>query len=162
MSLRQSGDAGSLPNTIEIDPFAAFCGTIAISADASLEVKASGTLTLKGATVQRVVAGQFRIRCTALGGLDMEVELHFEPRVGGRLKQVEILRMPTRRKRKGFDDLQGRLVSRLGSGVPVKASAVAQMDGVAPRLWRCGFLNVTHDYYYQGAQYEKVLFDWSG
>jgi len=117
---------------------------------------------LKGATVQRVVAGQFRIRCTALGGLDMEVELHFEPRVGGRLKQVEILRMPTRRKRKGFDDLQGRLVSRLGSGVPVKASAVAQMDGVAPRLWRCGFLNVTHDYYYQGAQYEKVLFDWSG
>src|SRR6266581_9584945 len=34
LSLRQTGDAGSLPKTIEIDPFAAFCGTIAISADA--------------------------------------------------------------------------------------------------------------------------------
>src|SRR2546430_9532661 len=34
LSFRQSGDAGSLPKTIEIDPFAAFCGTIAISADA--------------------------------------------------------------------------------------------------------------------------------
>ena len=34
LSFRQSGAAGSLPNTIEIDPFAAFCGTIAISADA--------------------------------------------------------------------------------------------------------------------------------
>src|SRR6266849_6040390 len=34
LSLRQIGDAGSLPKTIEIDPFAAFCGTIAISAEA--------------------------------------------------------------------------------------------------------------------------------
>src|SRR5436189_4187831 len=34
LSLRQSGAAGSLPKTIEIEPFAAFCGTIAISADA--------------------------------------------------------------------------------------------------------------------------------
>ena len=80
----------------------------------------------------------------------MELELHFEPRVGGRLKQ------------KGFEDLQARLVSRLGSGVPLKASTAAQIEGVAPRLWRCGLLNVTHDYYYQGTQYEKVLFDWSG
>jgi len=109
-----------------------------------------------------VVAGQLRVRCTALGGLDMEVELHFEPRVGGRLKQVEILRMPTRHKRKGFDDLQARLVSRLGSGVPLKPSTAAQLEGVAPRSWRCGLLNVTHDYYYQDARYEKVLFDWSG
>src|SRR3954471_8140143 len=34
LSLRQTGAAGSLPKTIEIEPFAAFCGTIAISADA--------------------------------------------------------------------------------------------------------------------------------
>src|SRR5512132_1307483 len=34
LSRRQTGAAGSLPNTIEIEPFAAFCGTIAISADA--------------------------------------------------------------------------------------------------------------------------------
>src|SRR6266545_89166 len=34
LSLFQIGAAGSLPNTIEIDPFAAFCGTIAISAEA--------------------------------------------------------------------------------------------------------------------------------
>src|SRR5919201_2551605 len=32
LSLRQIGAAGSLPNTIEIDPFAAFCGTASISA----------------------------------------------------------------------------------------------------------------------------------
>jgi hypothetical protein len=74
---------------------------------------------LKDAAVQRVVTGQLRVRCTALGGLDMEVELHFQPRVGGRLKQVEILRNPTRRKRKGFADLQARLVSSLGAGVAV-------------------------------------------
>jgi len=92
----------------------------------------------------------------------MELELHFQPRVGGRLKQVEILRNPTRRKRKGFADLQARLVSRLGSGVAVTSSIVAQIDGLAPRSWQVGLLNVTHDYYYQGAQYEKVLFDWRG
>src|SRR2546425_13375572 len=34
LSLRHSGDAGSFPTTIEIAPFAALCGTIAISADA--------------------------------------------------------------------------------------------------------------------------------
>src|SRR5690242_6771280 len=34
LSRRHAGDAGSLPKTIEIEPFAAFCGTIAISADA--------------------------------------------------------------------------------------------------------------------------------
>src|SRR5919108_3076579 len=34
LSLFQSGAAGSLPNTIEIEPLAAFCGTIDISADA--------------------------------------------------------------------------------------------------------------------------------
>src|SRR3954447_3437680 len=34
LSLRQAGAAGSLPKTIEIAPFAAFCGTIAISAEA--------------------------------------------------------------------------------------------------------------------------------
>src|SRR5215210_785480 len=34
LSRFQIGAAGSLPNTIEIAPFAAFCGTIAISADA--------------------------------------------------------------------------------------------------------------------------------
>src|SRR5580765_1760824 len=34
LSLRHAGAAGSLPNTIEIDPLAAFCGTIAISAEA--------------------------------------------------------------------------------------------------------------------------------
>src|SRR6476659_2347623 len=34
LSLRQMGAAGSLPKTIEIAPFAAFCGTIDISADA--------------------------------------------------------------------------------------------------------------------------------
>src|SRR5919204_2034513 len=34
LSFFQIGAAGSLPNTIEIDPFAAFCGTIAISAEA--------------------------------------------------------------------------------------------------------------------------------
>jgi hypothetical protein len=25
-----------------------------------------------------------------------------------------------------------------------------------------GSVTVTHDYYYQGAQYEKVLFSWAG
>ena len=34
LSFPHCGDAGSFPNTIEIAPFAAFCGTIAISADA--------------------------------------------------------------------------------------------------------------------------------
>src|ERR671930_2070112 len=34
LSFFQIGAAGSLPNTIEIEPFAAFCGTIAISAEA--------------------------------------------------------------------------------------------------------------------------------
>src|SRR5204863_5188160 len=34
LSLRQAGAAGSLPKTIEIEPFAAFCGTIAINAEA--------------------------------------------------------------------------------------------------------------------------------
>src|SRR6059058_949307 len=34
LSRFQTGAAGSLPNTIEIEPFAAFCGTIDISPDA--------------------------------------------------------------------------------------------------------------------------------
>jgi hypothetical protein len=92
----------------------------------------------------------------------MEVELHFQPRVAGRLTQVEILRNPTRRKRKGFADLQARLVSSLGAGVAVKPSVMAEIDGVAPRSWELGLLRVTHDYYYQSGRYERVLFDWHG
>src|SRR6185312_10121782 len=34
LSFRQIGAAGSLPNAIEIEPFAALCGTISIRADA--------------------------------------------------------------------------------------------------------------------------------
>src|SRR6266540_3090345 len=34
LSRFQRGAAGSFPKTIEMEPFAAFCGTIAISADA--------------------------------------------------------------------------------------------------------------------------------
>ena len=92
----------------------------------------------------------------------MEVELHFQPRVGGRLNQVEVLRKPTHRKRKAFADLQARLVSLLGAGVAVKPSVSAEIAGVGPRSWQVGVLRVTHDYYYHFAQYEKVLFDWHG
>ena len=117
---------------------------------------------LAGARVQRVVAGQVRLRCKALGGLDIEVNLHFKPRTSGRLKHLEMVRSPTRRRRKAFDDLQERLVSRLGAGVESKAGLFVPVEGITPRSWVCGLVDVTHDYYFQGALCEKVVFDWRG
>jgi hypothetical protein len=98
--------------------------------------------------VHRVVAGQLRLRCRALGGLETELELHFEPRIKERLSRVEILRNPNRRKRKALEDLQARLVARLGPGRALQATSVAaSLDGLTPWSWELGRLRVTHDYY---------------
>jgi hypothetical protein len=67
-----------------------------------------------------------------------------------------------RHKRKEFNDLQRRLETWLGPSEPMESNPAARSDNIAPQQWRIGKLRVTHDYYYQFALYEKVLFDWVG
>ncbi len=118
---------------------------------------------LRGARVRGVGPGRLRARCRILGGLDADLEFRFRPRKSGRLVQVEFMRNPQRRRRQAFENLQELLVRCLGPGTPGLAHAVGD-DGVriVPCSWTVGSVAVTHDYHYQGAHYEKVLFSWAG
>jgi hypothetical protein len=117
---------------------------------------------LRGAELGALPDGRLRLRCRLLGGLTTTVDLHFGTGGQRRLRQVELLRTPVRRKRQEFEDLQRRLEAWLGPSEPMESNPTAQAARIAPQQWRIGKLRVTHDYYQQLALYEKVLFDWAG
>jgi hypothetical protein len=117
---------------------------------------------LKGAEVGSLPDGRLRVRCRLLNGLSTSIDLHFGPGTQRRLRRIELLRKPVRHKRKGFEDLQSRLEGWLGPAEPMESNSTANADGITPQQWRVGKPHVTHDYYYQFALYEKVLFDWAG
>jgi len=73
------------------------------------------------------------------------------------------MRSPTERRRQAFENWQALLVGWLGPGVDGPAHAIGQgLLQIVPSSWQLGNVAVTHDYYFQGAQYEKVLFSWAG
>ena len=118
---------------------------------------------LRSARVRGVGGGRFRARCHLLGGFETELELRFRPRNTGRLFQVEFLRSPKRRRRQAFENWQELLVGWLGPGTDGLPHAIGEgLVQIVPSTWKVGSVTVTHDYYYQGAQYEKVLFSWAG
>ena len=113
-----------------------------------------GFRQLLEAHAQRVTSGHYRGRCTLLGGFEHQLDFHFKPRVSGRFFQVEIHRVPARRRKRNFDELQARLEAALGPG---RKSAPGP-DDVTPCEWRLGKLTVSHDYYYQFGLHERGLF----
>jgi hypothetical protein len=118
---------------------------------------------LSSARVRGLGGGRFHTRCQLLGGVETELELRFRPRKNGRLCQVEFMRSPTERRRQAFENWQALLVGWLGSGVDGPAHAIGHgLAQIVPSRWQLGSVAVTHDYYFQGAQYEKVLFSWAG
>ena len=118
---------------------------------------------LRSARVRSVGGGRLRARCHLLGGFETELELRFRPRNTGRLFQVEFLRSPKRRRRQAFENWQELLVRWLGPGTDGLPHAIGEgLVQIVPSTWKVGSVTVTHDYYYQGAQYEKVLFSWAG
>jgi hypothetical protein len=117
---------------------------------------------LRGAELGSLPDGRLRLRCRLLGGLTSSIDLHFGPGAQRRLRQVELLRKPTRHKRKEFEDLQRRLEAWLGPAEPLESNPTARAQDIVPQQWRIGKLRVTHEYYYQFALYQKVLFDWAG
>jgi len=118
---------------------------------------------LRSARVRGVGPGRLRARCQLLGGFETELELRFRPRKAGRLFQVEFLRSPKRRRRQAFDNWQDLLVGWLGPGTLGLPHTIGEeLVQIVPSTWKVGSVTVRHDYYYQGAQYEKVLFSWAG
>jgi hypothetical protein len=118
---------------------------------------------LRDARVRGVGAGRLRARCHLLGGFETELELRFRPRKAGRLFQVEFLRSPKRRRRQAFEAWQQLLVGWLGPGTDGPPHAIGKgLAQIVPSTWKLGSVAVTHDYFYQGAHYEKVLFSWAG
>ena len=117
---------------------------------------------LRGAELGTLPDGRIRVRCRLLGGMTTMIDLHFGSGGLRRLRQVELLRKPVRHKRKEFNDLQRRLEAWLGPSEPMRSNPTARAEDIVPQQWQIGKLRVTHDYYYQLALYEKVLFDWAG
>ena len=118
---------------------------------------------LSGSRARGVGAGRLRARCHLLGGFETELELRFRPRKAGRLFQVEFLRSPKRRRRQAFEAWQELLVGWLGPGTEGRPHAIGEgLVEIVPSTWKVGDVAVTHDYYFQGAHYEKVLFSWAG
>ena len=117
---------------------------------------------LRDAEMGALPDGRLRVRCRLLGGMTTMIDLHFGTGGQRRLRQVELVRKPVRHKRKEFNDLQRRLEAWLGPSEPMESNPTARADSIVPQQWRIGKLRVTHDYYYQLALYERVLFDWAG
>ncbi|HEX6104926.1 MAG TPA: hypothetical protein VFZ26_05040 [Gemmatimonadales bacterium] len=117
---------------------------------------------LRGAETGSLPDGRLRVQCRLLGGLTTTVDLHFGPGRQRRLRLVEVLRKPVRHKRKEFNDMQRRLEAWLGPADAMESNPAARAQNIAPQQWRIGKLHVTHDYYFESALYEKVLFSWMG
>jgi len=115
---------------------------------------------LEGSKIERVTAGQLRMRATILGGLEHPVSFYFEPVANGLLRRIELYRSPQRHKRKGFHDWQARLERLLGPGELAGRTTAAHLEGVTPTRWRLKNLVVTHEYDHLFGRHERVVFRW--
>jgi hypothetical protein len=108
-----------------------------------------------GAPVTKLTDGHYRLRCRALGGLCEVFHFHFRGSgAAGRLAQVELLRTPKRHRQRAYDEMQARLERLLGTSETLPPRTGFQ---TAPSRWRVGRLTVTHEWYYHGAEYQRVL-----
>src|SRR5262245_10062352 len=105
--------------------------------------------------LEQVASGQLRRRCRLLGGLEADLMFH-SSHSGGQLREIELLRFPTRHRVREFDHLQRRLEDLLGPGERLSPSLGMHPPG---SRWRLGHLSVTHEYYTAtGKDHEKVRF----
>jgi hypothetical protein len=116
---------------------------------------ASFRALVAGTAVAQVTDGHYRLRCRALG---VHEEFHFHFSRGGTatagLMQVELLRSPKRHRQRIYDEMESRLGHLLG---PRESGRVRSGLYPASSRWRVGAVMVTHEWYYQGAEYQKVL-----
>lgn len=110
-------------------------------------------VALLGNAAKRLTAGHIRVHCTLFGGFETNVDLYFKPALSGVLKQVEIKRIPSRHRKRQFDELQKRLEVAFGAGKRLPVG----MDDIAQCRWQMGSVSVEHNYYYRGGLYEQVL-----
>ena len=76
----------------------------------------------------------------------------FKPAIAGRLYQLEILRVPSRHRKRNFEELQSHLEATFGVGQRFPAG----LDEIQPRLWKIGALEIEHNYFYRSGLYEQV------
>jgi hypothetical protein len=91
-----------------------------------------------------------------LGGIESDVHFHFAPRQDGHFTQVEVYRQPKRHRRRAFDDWQACLTALLGVGE--KKASKLPID--TSYHWQVGKVSVTHRWYYQSGEHERILFTW--
>jgi hypothetical protein len=80
----------------------------------------------------KVSRGYYAASYTALGGLQIELGFHFEPRSGGRLKEIEIFRKFPKPLNVSFQEFQAHLERTFGA--PTQAAPGS--EGLPDYEWR--------------------------
>lgn len=88
---------------------------------------------------RRVVDGYYTIFCKSLGGLDHELGFHFEPKIGGRLAELEFFNCRSQSIGDSFSRFQRHLENTFGP-----PNSVATKDGREWFQWVFGETVITH------------------
>lgn len=89
-----------------------------------------------------VTDGYYVVECSSLGGLRHRLGFHFEPRVGGKLVELEFFRGEPADLQQSYDDFQTRLEATFGP--PSKTSRGTWERRMATHRWARGRITVTH------------------
>lgn len=90
----------------------------------------------------RVTDGYYVVECSSLGSLRHQLGFHFEPRVGGRLVELEFFRQEYPDLQQSYDDFQARLEATFG---PPSETAPGSWEQAMPtHRWAHGRAEVTH------------------
>ena len=92
--------------------------------------------------LRHVTDGYYTTECVSLGGLTHLLGFHFEPRLGGRLVELEFFRRAYPDLKQSFDDFQAHLEATFG---PPTDTAAGTWDEAMPAArWLQGGASITH------------------
>lgn len=91
---------------------------------------------------QRVTDGYFVAECTSLGGLNHQLGFHFEPRVQGRLVELEFFRRSHPDLRQSYDGFQAHLEATFGR--PTDTAQGSWDDAMPVHHWFQSGASITH------------------
>jgi hypothetical protein len=94
----------------------------------------------KNAKLKNVTTGYYTTSAESLGGLKCQIGFHFEPRQGGRLKELEFFKLDNKNQQKSFDEFQMYFVKEFR--LPTKT--VPGTEGFQKHEWKIGTIQIVH------------------
>ena len=94
----------------------------------------------KGQELKHVTIGYYTINCTSLDSLNCMIGFHFDPRLNGRLNELEFFRMNYDNQQKSFEEFQNAFTNSFGQ----PSSTTKGNEGFNNYVWRLNNVQIVH------------------